>query len=153
MLGFWPFTAMKICPMAYKIYPNRLKILPNTKWTLSKCPKNLTVCQSGEISPNLVTLVTTHSNEFFLSWQMQNGKEKMCLFHEIFKTSKRRNEMKWKRYFYEWHFVHFHTQTCSGSSGASQMQQRSRLATLNCKLVYVKDCLLQVLKGVGFHSF
>ena len=51
MLSFWRFTSMKICPTAYKICPNHLDILPNTEW-----PKFLTVCQSGEISPNLVTL-------------------------------------------------------------------------------------------------
>ena len=56
MLNFWPFTAMKLCPMACKINISNVKILPKTNLTLSKWPKYLTPCQSGEISSNLVTL-------------------------------------------------------------------------------------------------
>ena len=53
----WPLAAMKICPMAYKVFRRKLKILPKTKWTHSKWPKFLTLHQSGEFLPNLVTLV------------------------------------------------------------------------------------------------
>ena len=54
--NIWPFTSTKICPMAYKISQRRSKILSNTKWTLKNCPRLWRYCQSGEISPNLVTL-------------------------------------------------------------------------------------------------
>ena len=37
--------------------------LSNTKWTYKQFPKTFNFCQSGEISPNLVTLVPTfHQN-------------------------------------------------------------------------------------------
>ena len=57
LFNFWPFTAMKICPIAFKINQSNLIILPYTKWTLSKWPIFLTSCQSGEIPANLVTLL------------------------------------------------------------------------------------------------
>ena len=31
LFNFWPMTAMKICPIAYKINQINLKILPNIK--------------------------------------------------------------------------------------------------------------------------
>ena len=57
LFNFWPFTAMKIWPIAFKIKQSNLIILPYTKWTLSKWPIFLTSCQSGEIPANLVTLL------------------------------------------------------------------------------------------------
>ena len=36
---FWPISAMKICPIAYRISQINLKILLNIKWTLSKWQK------------------------------------------------------------------------------------------------------------------
>ena len=49
---------MKICPKAYKMCQSEFKTLPKTKFTLNKLPKifNLYICQSDEISRNLVTL-------------------------------------------------------------------------------------------------
>ena len=52
---FWSFSAMKICPIAFKINQSKFKILPNTKWTLSKWPKFLASSQSVEILPHMVT--------------------------------------------------------------------------------------------------
>ena len=51
-----PFSAMKICVLYRKISQSRFKTLPNIKLTLKTCQRLLTFCQSGEISPNLVTL-------------------------------------------------------------------------------------------------
>ena len=46
-------------PNGYKICQKHIKILPNIESTLSNGQMFLTVCQSGEISPNLVTLNMT----------------------------------------------------------------------------------------------
>ena len=44
-------------PKSIIIGPNRVKILPSTKITLQKIAKDIKLfAQSGEISPNLVTL-------------------------------------------------------------------------------------------------
>ena len=61
---------MKNCPKVYKNCQSKLEILPNTKLTLSKWPKFLNdVCQSGEISPNLVTLAAAHpTSPVLFSW-------------------------------------------------------------------------------------
>ena len=48
----------EICPISSKFYQNGLNVITNNKWTLEKLPKTLIFCQSNEISPNLVTLVT-----------------------------------------------------------------------------------------------
>ena len=61
---------MKNCPKVYKNCQSKLEILPNTKLTLSKWPKFLNdVCQSDEISPNLVTLAAAHpTSPVLFSW-------------------------------------------------------------------------------------
>ena len=35
VFNIWPFSAMKICPKAYKLYQSELKTLPKTKKTLN----------------------------------------------------------------------------------------------------------------------
>ena len=47
--GKLPYLVLNICQ-------SRFKILPNTKWTLKNCQRLLKFHQSGENSPNLVTL-------------------------------------------------------------------------------------------------
>ena len=54
VFNIWPFTAMKICPKANKLYQSELKILPKAKHNLNKF---LNIRQSSGISPNLITLV------------------------------------------------------------------------------------------------
>ena len=49
-------TTMKNCPIVYKIYQSLEQFLPNTKQTLIKLPMTFSLCKSGEISPNLVSL-------------------------------------------------------------------------------------------------
>ena len=55
--NIWPFATLKASPIMSQICQSRPSILPNKKWTV----KNLlttcnSFCQSGKISPNLVTL-------------------------------------------------------------------------------------------------
>ena len=50
VFNFCTFTSMQNGPKAYKICQNTFKIMPKIK---NKPSNN---CQSGEISPNLVTL-------------------------------------------------------------------------------------------------
>ena len=63
----WPFTTKKIYPTAFHICYKGLtffaKFLLNKHW---KFAKDLKFCQSGEISPNLVTLQPKG-----LSWEFQ----------------------------------------------------------------------------------
>ena len=47
---------MKISPIMSPILQSQLSILPKKKWTVKNLPKLVNFCQSGEISPNLVTL-------------------------------------------------------------------------------------------------
>ena len=44
----WPSIATRL--------PSKFNILPNRKSTVEKLPKTCKICQSGEISPTLVTL-------------------------------------------------------------------------------------------------
>ena len=46
----------KLSYLVLNICQSRFKILPNTKWTLKNCQRLLKFHQSGENSPNLVTL-------------------------------------------------------------------------------------------------
>ena len=54
---FCHFTTYKICPISRKNCKSRFKILPITKRKLENCQRLLNFCQSGESSPDLVTLV------------------------------------------------------------------------------------------------
>ena len=52
-------TLMKTCPMAYKIRKSRTKFPQIFNKPLKICPRLWRFCQNSEISPNLVTLLTT----------------------------------------------------------------------------------------------
>ena len=58
LFNIWPVTSVIIGPFALKNCQSRFKILPNTKLTLQNWPGYLNYCQSGKISPNLVTMVS-----------------------------------------------------------------------------------------------
>ena len=53
LFQIWPFAAMKINTIMSQICQSRHSILPNKKKTV----KIVNFCQSGKISPNLVTLL------------------------------------------------------------------------------------------------
>ena len=55
--SMWPSAPMKTCPIVKHFCHSRINILPNNKRTLKFFPSLLKLCQSGTISPNLVTLV------------------------------------------------------------------------------------------------
>ena len=55
----WPFVTKKICPVAYKIGQSRLKIVPILNKPSKSYQRHVRFHQSGEISPNLVTLLPT----------------------------------------------------------------------------------------------
>ena len=55
--NIWPFPTMQISPIMSQVCQSRLSILPNKKQTLKNMPKTSKLFQSGEISPNLVTLI------------------------------------------------------------------------------------------------
>ena len=63
----WPFTTMKICPIAvFSIIG--LITLPNTRIIKpKKLPKTFKFCQSGGISPNLITLTYPHDGKVYFS--------------------------------------------------------------------------------------
>ena len=65
LLNVWLFTTMKIYPIALKICPCRFKILAITKLTLTKNDADFRSIQSGEISPNLVTLLVRLFSNLF----------------------------------------------------------------------------------------
>ena len=54
--NIWPFATMKISPIMSQICQSKLSILPNKEWAVKNLPKTCKSCQSGENSPNLVTL-------------------------------------------------------------------------------------------------
>ena len=58
VFNIWPFSVMKICPNAYKLYQIELK----------NCKRFLNIGQSGGISPNLVTLVTNSTMQITQSF-------------------------------------------------------------------------------------
>ena len=58
--NIWPFTTLQICPKAHWIFQSRFKSLPSTNWSLKKLPNTFKNIQSGDISPNLVTLLLTY---------------------------------------------------------------------------------------------
>ena len=55
--NIWLFATTKICPIMSQVCQSSLSILPNKKQTLKNMPKTSKLFQSGEISPNLVTLI------------------------------------------------------------------------------------------------
>ena len=62
---FWPFTTMKLCPIVHIILPKLVKkfaqvaskFCPKLIRPHKNCQSILKASQSGEISPNLVTLL------------------------------------------------------------------------------------------------
>ena len=56
LVSFWPITATKICPIAFKFTQITSKFCQILNEPFQNGQSFLTVCQSGEISPNLVTL-------------------------------------------------------------------------------------------------
>ena len=56
MFNIWPSQTMKICSKLQKNCLRSFKILKNAL----KTPKTLFFCQSGEIMPNMVTLLLTY---------------------------------------------------------------------------------------------
>ena len=67
LFNIWPFTTIKIGPMAFIICKNRLRILSN---------RDFKIFHKGEISPNLVTLHDDHGKE---------EKQYLDLIFQIFK--------------------------------------------------------------------
>ena len=60
----WPLATIKISPIMYQIFQSRLKRLCQIQNKLSEiCQRIVKFCQSGEISPNLVTLVESLMRE------------------------------------------------------------------------------------------
>ena len=55
-------TAFKICQIWFKL-------LPNTKLSIENCQKTFTLSQSGEILPNLVTLIGSYLVHWALLWK------------------------------------------------------------------------------------
>ena len=60
LFNIWAVTKLKTWPKAYKNFLSKLKVFPNAKRTLSKWPKFITLCHSGEISSNLVSLLESN---------------------------------------------------------------------------------------------
>ena len=65
VFNIWPFSTIKICPKAYKLYQNELKTFPKTKQTLKYCQTFLKIGQGGGILPNLVILVVAQLTELW----------------------------------------------------------------------------------------
>ena len=66
-LNIWQLSTLKFSPIAFKIWKGRLmfcQILNKPSWNGERF---LICCQSGEISPNLVTLATRHTLKFNLA--------------------------------------------------------------------------------------
>ena len=55
--NIWTFTSMKVSGKGYNVCQSRLHILPNFNNPSLIAQRLLNCCQSGEISPNLVTLL------------------------------------------------------------------------------------------------
>ena len=55
--NIWPFPSRKICSIAYKIAKIGHKCCQILNLPSKNCQRLLRFCQSGEISPNLVTLI------------------------------------------------------------------------------------------------
>ena len=55
-INIWPCVTMKISPETQQIFKSRFNILPNKKKPSKFCLTLSKFCQSGEISPNMVTL-------------------------------------------------------------------------------------------------
>ena len=62
LLNIWPFATMKIGPILSQICLSRFSILPNNEKS-KICQRLVIFCQSGEISPNLVTLTDNDGTE------------------------------------------------------------------------------------------
>ena len=58
LFNLWTFSTVTIYQVAYKCQ-SRYKILPNSKKIHKKAQRLLKFCQSGEISPNMITLNLT----------------------------------------------------------------------------------------------
>ena len=53
----WPSGTLNICPKPFKICQSRLKFAHIVNERFQNGPSLITLRQSGEISPNLVTLI------------------------------------------------------------------------------------------------
>ena len=54
---FWPFTTTKLRPIAKSYYQRRFNFFRNARLIPKNCQRFF-FCQSGKVSPNLITLLT-----------------------------------------------------------------------------------------------
>ena len=101
--NIWPFASSKICHTSFKICQSRSKMLPNKN---KKIAQDWRFCQSGEMLPNLVTLLHTKldSNAFALKWRTRleldrsiiDQRDQVIIFgsmHKCMRTQNSKNQL------------------------------------------------------------